>query len=330
MAIKKTTTNKQLELRAPSPEKQARPKIALDEARLAPPPAPPAPPSPLEIKSTSTQQYGRIETIDPSLAKLLLEANVRNRPVSWPHVRRIARDMETGNWRLTHQGIALDRDGRLVDGQHRLHAIVESKTTQRMVVTYNVEPDSFHSIDVAIQPRSIAQVAGLLRGSKYAGAKVAASKVIWYLLEDNREATIRTQWTESEVFKILDVFEPDLHWVAERVNNCNMLKQAPAIAALAFAAPVAREEIADLIARLKSRANMTPNMAACWKGLERVGTAKNHEERITMATMVLKVAMHHVKGENDLTKVYVYTDQPLAQPVYGFFRSRRKKLGLIV
>lgn len=329
MTSKKTTTNKQLELRAAQPEKQVARKASREEAPLAAP-ALSTQLSTLEGKPSGAQQYSRIEVIDPSLARLLLESNVRNRPVSWPHVRRIARDMVSGNWRLTHQGIALDSDGKLVDGQHRLHAILESKTTQRMVVTYNVEPESFHSIDIAIQPRSIAQVAGLLRGSKYAGAKVAASKVIWYLLEDNREATIRTQWTESEVFKMLDVFEPDIHWVSERVNNCNLLRQAPAIAALSFAAPVARDEIADLIARLKSRANLTPNMAACWKALERVGTAKNHDDKIAMATMVLKVAMHHIKGEHDLTKVYLYTDQPLAQPVYGFFRARRKKLGLAV
>lgn len=328
MTSKKTTTNKQLEIRALQTEKPVVRKTSREEAPSAPPAS--ALRNEGSASASGTQQYSRIEVIDPSLARLLLESNVLNRPVSWPHVRRIARDMESGNWRLTHQGIALDRNGKLVDGQHRLNAILESKTTQRMVVTYNVEPESFHSIDIAIQPRSIAQVAGLLRGSKYAGTKVAASKVLWYLLEDNRDATLRIQWTESEVFKMLDIFEPDLHWVAEHVNNCNMLKQAPAIAALAFAAPVARDEIEDLIARLKSRANLTPTMAACWKALERVGTPKNHDERISMATMVLKVAMHHIKGEHDLTKVYVYTDQPLAQPVYGFFRARRKKLGLIV
>ena len=41
----------------------------------------------------------------------------------------IARDMKAGHWRLTHQGIAFDPAGVLIDGQHRLWAIVESDTT---------------------------------------------------------------------------------------------------------------------------------------------------------------------------------------------------------
>lgn len=317
-----------LEIVASPPERNPKPKLVIDETRLSPPPSPPPPISPLEVKSQSRQQYSHIETIDPSLAKVLLEANVRNRPISAPHVKSLARDMMAGKWRLTHQGIALDRDGRLVDGQHRLNAIVESQTVQKMVVTYNVDPEAFHNVDIGFQPRSIAQIAGLLRGSKYTNSTTAASKILWHLLEENHGKNVRMQWTESEVFALLDVFENDLVWVCERVNNCNQLKQAAAVAAFAYAAPVARDEIQDLIARLRSRANMTNTMAACWKALERIGSASSHEKRMDMATMVLKVAMHHLKGDHDVKSVSVRTDAHLNQPVFGFFRARRKKLGL--
>lgn len=315
---------------APVPDDKSKPKLVIDEGRLSPPPVPPAPPSPLEVKSRSKEQYTRVEEVDPSLAKILLEANVRNRPISPPHVRSLARDMLNGTFRLTHQGIALDRDGRLVDGQHRLSAIIESNTTQRMTVTYNVDPESFHSVDINLQPRSIAQIVGLLRGTKYATAVTAASKILWHVFDENQSQPVRLKWTESEISSILDKFEADLVWTCERVCNCTMLKQAPVIAALAYAAPVSRDQIAGLIATLKSRANMTKTQAACWKALERMGSANNHELRMDMMTMVLKVVMHDLKGENDLQSVSIRSESHLTHPVYGFFRARRKKLGLFI
>lgn len=319
-----------LEIVVPSHEEKVKPKLVIDDGRLSPPPTVPAPHSPLEVKSRSKQQVSHVEDIDPSLAKLLLEANVRNRPISTPHVRSIARDMTNGKWRLTHQGIALDRDGRLVDGQHRLSAIIESQTTQKMVVTYNVDPESFHSVDVGLQPRSIAQIVGLVRGTKYASTVTAASKIVWHILEDNQDQPIRTKWTESEIVALLDVFESDMVWTCERVCNVQLLKQAPAIAALAYAAPVARDVVSDLVDKLKTRANMTKTQAACWKAMERMGSASNHDRRLDMLTMMLKVVMHQIKGDNELTSISVRAESHLNQPVYGFFRARRKKLGLPV
>lgn len=311
------------------PEKLPKAKVVLDEKRLLLQQPPPMPVSPLEVRTSSKNQYSHVEVIDPDLAKLLLEANVRNRHISQSRVQSLARDMAAGNFKLTHQGIALDREGRLIDGQHRLSAIVESNTTQHMVVTYNVEPDAFNSIDVGIQPRSIAQIASLVRGSKYASVTTAACKILWNILEENQGKSIRKQWTQSEVFNMLNVFEPDLLWVCERVSTSNQLKQAASVAAFAYAAPVARAEVEDAITKLRTRTNMTSTLAACWKAFERVGSANSHDKRMDTMTMVLRVIMLHLKGDHDNRSVFVRTEEHLNQPVFGFFRARRKKLGLL-
>lgn len=320
------------EHRAGEREKTLKPKMSIDVTRLSPPPQPPPPLSPLDVKTASKTQYSRIEEIDPALAGLLLQANVRNRPISSVHVAALVRDMLSGNWRLTHQGIALDCDGRLVDGQHRLSAIVASGTTQKMTVTYNVEPDAFHSIDVGIQPRSIAQIAGLIRGTKQSTLSVSAVKIVWHVLEANQHAPVRVSWTEAEVFSVLDVFEADIAWVTGRIKNTTLIRQGPVVAALAYAAPCAREEIADFIDRMVSREGLTKTMAAFWKALERMGSAKNHGDKITMFTVTLRALMLHIKGE-DTARMYATSNgagvQQLDQPVYGFFRVRRKKLGLV-
>ncbi len=56
--------------------------------------------------------------------------------------------MREGHWDTTHQGIAIASDGTLVDGQHRLLAIVESGVTVRMNVTFNKTWQEFPLIHV--------------------------------------------------------------------------------------------------------------------------------------------------------------------------------------
>jgi hypothetical protein len=73
--------------------------------------------------------------ITPELASVILSKNV-NRKVRPHQVNALKESMLGGLWRLTHQGIAFDVNGNLVDGQHRLLAIVASKMTFDMMVTH--------------------------------------------------------------------------------------------------------------------------------------------------------------------------------------------------
>lgn len=81
--------------------------------------------------------------VTPALAKQWLEKNTNNRNMNFAKVKKMAKDMREGHWDTTHQGIAIATDGTLVDGQHRLMAVVESGVTIRMNVTFNA-PKSQH------------------------------------------------------------------------------------------------------------------------------------------------------------------------------------------
>ena len=79
-------------------------------------------------------------TITPDMAKTMLAQNMKNnRRLNVETVKRYARIMKAGGWSLTHQGIAFDEDGMLIDGQHRLNAIVQANIPVKMMATYNVE-----------------------------------------------------------------------------------------------------------------------------------------------------------------------------------------------
>jgi len=55
--------------------------------------------------------------------------------------------MDSGEWQLTHQGIAFDKDGNLLDGQHRLQAVINHGRGVEFMVTRNLPHEVFSSLD---------------------------------------------------------------------------------------------------------------------------------------------------------------------------------------
>ena len=84
-----------------------------------------------------------LETITPVDAEKILEKNKRNRTVSKALVKKYTKMMLEGEWYKTHQSIAIDKDGILVDGQHRLMACVESGIPFQTIVVKNAEQNPY-------------------------------------------------------------------------------------------------------------------------------------------------------------------------------------------
>lgn len=90
-----------------------------------------------------------IMSVSPAMAREWLANNVvNNRKVNKHIVSSYASDMLAGRWRLTHQGLALSVDGRLIDGQHRLTAILQAGVPIEMMVTYGVPHTAFDRVDL--------------------------------------------------------------------------------------------------------------------------------------------------------------------------------------
>jgi len=86
--------------------------------------------------------------VTPALAEeWLATRNTHNRPMSQPYVRELAVELAEGRWTPTHQGIAFDELGALLDGQHRLAAIVRAQVAVRMLVTWDVPRAAFAAVD---------------------------------------------------------------------------------------------------------------------------------------------------------------------------------------
>jgi len=76
--------------------------------------------------------------VTPAMAGYWLQNNFRNRPMVEDVVKAYARDMVLGQWVFTHQGIAFNDQDQLIDGQHRLRAVVMSGVTIPMMVTFGL------------------------------------------------------------------------------------------------------------------------------------------------------------------------------------------------
>jgi len=124
----------------------------------------------------------KTQTITPAKAAALLESNTSNRPLSRATVRVFADAMRRGEWKTTHQGIAIDSGGVLVDGQHRLAAIVEADLPVKLTVFTDVSPDTFDVLDTG-KRRNAADVLAI-EGEKNTLQLASMLRTVW--LYDNR------------------------------------------------------------------------------------------------------------------------------------------------
>lgn len=87
--------------------------------------------------------FARVEMINAERAKDMLTHNSRNRELKPKNVADIAESMRNHYFDFTCQSIGFDRKGILIDGQHRLHAIVQADVEIPMVVVYGCNQSPF-------------------------------------------------------------------------------------------------------------------------------------------------------------------------------------------
>ncbi len=82
-------------------------------------------------------KFVRIEErmITPEIAEALLKTNVDNRPRNVNRVKYFISLIENGKWDKKNSILQIQYDGKLLDGQHRLTAILRTgKTVESQVI----------------------------------------------------------------------------------------------------------------------------------------------------------------------------------------------------
>lgn len=78
-----------------------------------------------QLELATTKITSTTVMVDAEMAKRWLTHNVRNRPIRQTVVAKYKADMRAGRWLMAGDPIRFNVDGDLVDGQHRLSAMVE-------------------------------------------------------------------------------------------------------------------------------------------------------------------------------------------------------------
>jgi hypothetical protein len=114
--------------------------------------------------------------ITPEIAREWLKRNKKNRNICITKVKNFSKMMALNQWNeSSSENIAFDTDGNLINGQHRLMAIIDSNSTLELNVCYNCRKDSILFID---QGGRTIQNAFQINGVNKAGQVVAIIKGI--------------------------------------------------------------------------------------------------------------------------------------------------------
>ena len=105
-----------------------------------------------EVSVQSTEQFTVPLFVDVPMAEKFMEGNnreggIKNRRMEERQVAKLAREILADRWVTSHQSIAITADGQLLDGQHRLAAIIRAGKGVTMNVTFNADPKSFAIVD---------------------------------------------------------------------------------------------------------------------------------------------------------------------------------------
>lgn len=139
--------------------------------------------------------------ITPAIAKTMLEKNGGNRPLNKRHVKSLVREMTLGRWKTNGDTICINGD-KLIDGQHRLHAVVESGITITTLVVEGLPSDVFDTKDVGKRrsPADTLAVKGETNCCKLAAVLTAVDRYMTGRVEQD------SRYSNADIEALLDKY----------------------------------------------------------------------------------------------------------------------------
>lgn len=247
------------------------------------------------------------KVVSPAEAEEMLKLNVKNRRIRDRRVTRYARDMAAGKWKNNGDVIRISWDGFLIDGQHRLSAVVESGVSVVLNFVDGLDPSSFDTIDTG-GPRPPSDVLGM-SGVKNATKIVSVAKKLiqWENISDKTQFTFNdVGWnliTNMEQLEYVEKHEDELQFAFSSVNGSFPYRKCGSptalVAALVICLRYDSRATLEFIEKLKTGTSLDKNspVAILRDRLvdppERRGTAWNLE----IMALVFKTFNYYLRGK---------------------------------
>lgn len=141
--------------------------------------------------------------ISPAMARewLAVSPERNQRAIRQRNVAKILHAIESGEWKMTHQAIALDPTGFVLDGRHRLTAIASQRRHVSSLVAFDADPSTFGVIDTgaARSPGDSLRIAG------YTDVNVLAATTRQVLAYPEVVGTSSTLTTATQAMTTADI-----------------------------------------------------------------------------------------------------------------------------
>lgn len=281
------------------------------------------------VKILPANQTERVTMrIGPDQAKALLDKlHPMQRSVTRRAVAEYAETMKAGLWTLSPHGIVIDSEGRLVDGQHRMLAVVKSGVTCEFDVCYLPPGASVRGIDRGRSRTlvNLAEMEGIME--KGSGSRLVPAARVLHCLSLDR---VDDYDFESVMAKIMAKSGGDLRHAANILGRD--AKSAFPIAAIAYALPVAPKLIEGIVRRVRDNDGLAKGSGA-WH-IQRILSDRKafRAERaanLKNALRILRALQAEMSGETlkeCLARAKAETDAVPKGLLY--FRKAREKAGV--
>jgi len=196
------------------------------------------------------------EQIGPQRAASLLEKNHTNRPLRPSKVADYVREITRAQWKLSPSDmICISPEGALLNGQHRLTAVVQTGVPQPFIVHYNVDPGLFAIIDTGAR-RTAGDVLAIT-GESNCRNLAAAARLLGHYLDQDLEG--RYAPSNADILKIL-ADHPGLRASVKTVKNISHLGTPRVLAVAHYLFGLMDTEAADqFFEDLRTGANLGKN-----------------------------------------------------------------------
>jgi len=140
--------------------------------------------------------------VDPDLARSILEGNKRNRLLRENYVKKLAGAMKRGEWAVNGEPVQIAENGTLLNGQHRLSAVVESGCTAPMLLVRGLSIKTQNTMDTGTR-RNLSDVLALHNEHDTTNLGAALGLLYRYRNGDRLDNSSRTAPTAAEALEVL-------------------------------------------------------------------------------------------------------------------------------
>lgn len=248
-----------------------------------------------------TKPNASIVYVDAPTAQRWLSKNSRNRNLNPSVVRRYAADMSAGRWPLTGEPVKFDAQGNLLDGQHRLAAIVAADVTLPIFVVRGLDESSQAFMDTGRKRTVQDQLS--MSGHRNPAILAAAGRLAlrW---ETNRLNTARNEASDAEVRQFIRDNPPLIACADLAGSLVGRLDMPPSVVATAaFGLSKANGDLGRVAGWFADLADMRTSGAGDPKAalLHRFSSARRSRERISAEaalSLVVRAWNAEVQGKS--------------------------------